>query len=78
MVVAAAAGGAAGITTTMEAFLFATFPSIADPRSFESPSSGSDPFVMSTFPRIITQENLEALRLCNLWILMMLQRHSTI
>jgi len=68
----------AGAGTAMGASWFVTFPSIADPRSFASLSSDLDLFVTFTYPRIITLENLEALPLCSLWILMMPQRHSTI
>ena len=53
VVVVVAAAGAVGRTAAMEASSFGTFHSIAEPRSFGSRSSGSDPFVMSTFLRTI-------------------------
>lgn len=62
----------------MGAFWFGTFLSIADQRNFEFHLSDLDLSGMFTCQRTIILENLVDLHLCNLWIPMMLQRHSII
>lgn len=62
----------------VEAFWSGTFLLIADLKSYEFPLKDMGLFGMSTFPRTTTLGNLGDLHLCNLWILMKLQRLSII